>query len=59
MIEGQLFQILGNFGFPITIAIYLLMRFEGKIDSLRNSIDVLSNDLTKINHERSKKYGGG
>ncbi|MEK3765501.1 YvrJ family protein [Solibacillus sp. FSL K6-4121] len=55
MIEGQLFQILGNFGFPITIAIYLLMRFEGKIDSLRSSIDVLSNDLTKVNHERTKK----
>ena len=55
MIEGQLFQILGNFGFPITIAVYLLMRFEGKIDSLRNSIDVLSNDITKVNHERGKK----
>lgn len=55
MIEGHIFQILGNFGFPITIAIYLLMRFEGKIDSLRNSIDLLSNDLSKAKHERSKK----
>lgn len=45
MIEGELFQILGNFGFPIAIAIYLLMRFEGKIDALRTSVELLSNNL--------------
>ena len=55
MIEGELFQILGNFGFPITIAIYLLMRFEGKIDSLRNSIELLSNNLTTSNNDMRKK----
>ena len=53
MIEGGIFQILGNFGFPIALAIYLLMRFEGKIDSLRYSIELLSNNLTKSN-ERKK-----
>jgi hypothetical protein len=55
MIEGEFFQILGNFGFPIAIAIYLLMRFEGKIDSLRNSIELLSNNLTKSSNDMSKK----
>ena len=55
MIEGELFQILGNFGFPIAIAIYLLMRFEGKIDSLRNSIELLSNDIAKSMDDINKK----
>jgi hypothetical protein len=55
MIEGEVFQLLGNFGFPIAIAIYLLMRFEGKIDSLRNSIELLSNDIAKSIDEINKK----
>lgn len=30
----QWITILGNFGFPICISIYLLIRFEKKIDNL-------------------------
>ena len=30
--------ILGNFGFPVVIAIYLLMRFEKRIESLTEAI---------------------
>lgn len=49
MIEGLEFvQIIGNFGFPVAITIYLLVRFEGKIDKLRESIDVLSDNVSKI-----------
>lgn len=48
-IEGLEFvQIIGNFGFPVAITIYLLVRFEGKIDKLRESIDVLSDNVSKI-----------
>ncbi len=55
MIDGELFHILGNFGFPIAVAIYLLMRFEGKIDSLKNSNELLSNNLTKLINDMNKK----
>ncbi|MFY3791226.1 YvrJ family protein [Ureibacillus sp. MALMAid1270] len=41
-------QIVGNFGFPVAITIYLLVRFEGKIDKLRESIDDLSENVSKI-----------
>lgn len=34
----QWITILGNFGFPICISIYLLVRFEKKIDSLNEGI---------------------
>ena len=38
----QWIMIVGNFGFPIAIATYLLVRFEGKIDNLQNAIMQLS-----------------
>lgn len=34
----QWIMIVGNFGFPIAITIYLLVRFEGKIDNLQGAI---------------------
>ncbi|WP_082130021.1 YvrJ family protein [Aneurinibacillus tyrosinisolvens] len=40
-------NILANFGFPIVVAVYLLMRFENKISSLETStqqlIEVIKN----------------
>lgn len=38
----QWIMILGNFGFPIAITIYLFIRFEKKIDNLENVIIQLS-----------------
>lgn len=38
---------IGNFGFPIVITVYLLIRFEKKIDSLNNTIQ----DLIKFIRE--------
>ena len=32
-----------NVGFPIVVAVYLLMRMEGKIEQLTSSITSLSN----------------
>ncbi|GAF11943.1 hypothetical protein JCM19046_651 [Bacillus sp. JCM 19046] len=39
--------ILGNFGFPVVVAGYLLIRFEKKIEVLTAVINELKNTLTK------------
>lgn len=44
--EGVI-QLIGNFGFPIVITMYLLHRIENKIDSLGNAIHTLSKVLVK------------
>ena len=41
--EGNIVQLIGNFGFPIVVTIYLLHRFENKIDSLENTIHNIAN----------------
>lgn len=41
--------ILGNFGFPVVVAVYLLIRFEKKIEVLTAIINELKNTLTKRN----------
>ena len=44
-------QILSNFGFPIALAVYLLFRFEKKLDALEEANEkVLAqlNDAIKI-----------
>ncbi|XJZ27538.1 YvrJ family protein [Bacillota bacterium Lsc_1132] len=38
----QWISIMGNFGFPIGISIYLLVRFETKIDNLGDIITQLA-----------------
>lgn len=40
---NEIFAGIANLGFPIVVSIYLLVRVEGKLDSLTNSI----NDLAK------------
>ena len=42
--ELSMVQLVGNFGFPIVMTIYLLHRFERKIESLDNTIQ----DLAKV-----------
>ncbi|WP_035268012.1 YvrJ family protein [Desulfitibacter alkalitolerans] len=44
---NEWFNAVGNVGFPIVIAIYLLLRFEKKIDILRQSIDQLGQTIRK------------
>lgn len=41
----------GNVGFPIVITIYLLYRFEKKLDSLTKGI----NELTKVLYQSKTK----
>ncbi|WP_341302191.1 YvrJ family protein [Lysinibacillus sp. FSL H8-0500] len=43
-LEDFLFQI-GNFGFPLVLAIYLLLRFEKKLEKLSNAISNLENTI--------------
>lgn len=38
---------LGNFGFPIALAVYLLIRFEKKIEALTAAIETLKNTFVK------------
>lgn len=48
--------LIGNFGFPIVIALYLLLRFEKKIDDLSFAIRDLENIVRDIDKDiRYKK----
>ena len=45
--EG-LFSQISNYGFPMVVAWYLLVRIEGKLEKLGNSINELNNTITKM-----------
>ncbi len=46
----DLLKAVANVGFPIAVAAYLLIRIEGKLDSLSSSINQLSTILSlKLN----------
>jgi hypothetical protein len=39
--------LIGNFGFPVAVSLYLLVRLEGKLETLTESIHSLSEVLLK------------
>ncbi|WP_297132419.1 YvrJ family protein [Terrisporobacter sp.] len=41
-------SIIANLGFPIAISMYLLIRIEGKLQSLTDSINELSKNIIKL-----------
>lgn len=43
----ELVMIIGNWGFPIGVSIYLLVRIEGKLEHLTESIRRLSDAIGK------------
>ncbi|MFB0959265.1 YvrJ family protein [Clostridiaceae bacterium HFYG-1003] len=43
----ELFNLVGNLGFPIAVTLYLLIRIEGKLELLTQSINQLSRTLIK------------
>ncbi len=45
-------NVIGNIGFPIAVAIYLLIRFEKRIDSLRENINQLEQTVRDFNKIR-------
>ena len=44
----EMFSSVANLGFPIVISIYLLVRIEGKLNQLTNSIVELSNTIASM-----------
>ena len=40
--------LIANVGFPITLSMYLLVRIEGKLSSLTDSINELSRNILNI-----------
>lgn len=47
----DLFTQIGNFGFPIILSMYLLVRIEGKMEALTSSIT----KLTAVLEQEDKK----
>lgn len=39
--SATLFTLLGNFGFPIAVSMYLLIKFEKKLDYLTTAVQEL------------------
>lgn len=39
---------IGNVGFPIAVSVYLLVRVEGKLETLATSINNLSNVINRL-----------
>lgn len=52
---GNIVQLIGNFGFPIVVTIYLLHRFENKIEALEHAIHSIEN---VVNNTLKKENGG-
>ncbi|MBS7429373.1 MULTISPECIES: YvrJ family protein [Virgibacillus] len=46
---ASLVNILGNFGFPIMITVYLFVRFEKKIENLEKVISELLSTIRELN----------
>lgn len=41
----EMLVLMGNFGFPVAVSVYLLVRLEGKLETLTESIRSLSEAL--------------
>ena len=46
--DVSLQTLVANVGFPIALSMYLLVRIEGKLNSLTDSINKLSQNITVI-----------
>lgn len=44
----EIYTHIANLGFPIVISIYLLVRIEGKLNQLTESINELSNVISSM-----------
>ncbi|AWI03507.1 YvrJ family protein [Clostridium drakei] len=52
---GDLVNLIGNVGFPIAVSIYLLVRIEGKMEILTQSINNLSNVINDAKKNSNSK----
>ncbi|KZL94067.1 YvrJ family protein [Clostridium magnum] len=46
--NADLLTTIGNVGFPIAVSVYLLVRFEGKLEALTLSINDLSSSIKSL-----------
>ncbi|MPM86788.1 hypothetical protein SDC9_133880 [bioreactor metagenome] len=46
--DGNLQTLITNMGFPIALSMYLLVRIEGKLANLTDSINELSKNILNI-----------
>ncbi|MGE7692078.1 YvrJ family protein [Lysinibacillus sp. NPDC097214] len=49
--SSEWITIVGNFGFPIAITVYLFIRFERKIENLELSINQLSEVIRDLRRD--------
>lgn len=49
---SELMSMIGNVGFPIAVSVYLLVRVEGKLEVLTNSINNLSTVITSVTKDK-------
>ena len=54
----QVTTLIENLGFPIVLSIYLLIRFEKKIDLLNQSITALNNTIIELLKEKVENKNG-
>ncbi|MDY6826537.1 MAG: YvrJ family protein [Bacillota bacterium] len=43
----EVVTLIGNFGFPVAVSLYLLVRLEGKLETLTESIHSLSEAINR------------
>lgn len=48
----ELLQGVANFGFPIIVSAYLLIRMEGKMENLQRAIIDLSNAIERVSNQK-------
>ncbi len=48
----ELLQGVANFGFPIIVSAYLLIRMEGKMENLQKAIIDLSNAIERVSNQK-------
>ena len=50
-LELDLMQLVANLGFPAIVTMYLLVRIEGKLESLRIGINSLNSNISELNNK--------
>jgi hypothetical protein len=59
MTMAELFAAVSNFGFPIVISIFLLLRFENKLEKLSDNIqkntEATNNLINAVNNNSRKR----
>lgn len=52
---SEFFTAISNFGFPVVVAGYLLIRIEGRVEKLTLTINDLKNTIDDLKNEIARK----